>query len=196
MSDRRWLRWLTAGLAAVVAAGFLAALTIVVMLFQPFRIPSESMQPALEVGDRIVVRRGGDFDLGDIVVLHPPADALDGGCGVLRPADAMCARPAPDFAEVSFVQRVVAGPGDRVALRGGRLVRNGRPLPERYAVGCSGATTCDFPRTVTVPRGHYLTLGDNRGQSSDSRFWGPVPRRAILGPVVLRYWPPARVGSP
>jgi signal peptidase I len=95
----------------------------------------------------------------------------------------MCARPKGPAADVSIIKRVVAGPGDRVGMRGGVVVRDGEPADEPYVAGCGGVEACNFPRPISVPEGHYLMLGDNRGASDDSRFWGPVPVEWIEGRV-------------
>jgi signal peptidase I len=102
----------------------------------------------------------------------------------------MCPRAVPEEIEdLSFVKRVVAGPGDRVALRGGRVVRNGKPVTETYIRPCvADEDACDFPVAVTVPDGQWFMLGDNRPASDDSRFWGPVPEDWIVGTKILTYW--------
>lgn len=83
---------------------------------------------------------------------------------------------------MKFVKRVVGLPGDRITLRDGRVVRNGRQMREPFIEACRGiGSSCDFPRALTVPAGMYYVLGDNRGESDDSRFWGAVPRDAIVG---------------
>jgi signal peptidase I len=68
-------------------------------------------------------------------------------------------------------------------MRGGHVIRNGRRVAEPYIQACGGGEGCDFPRPVVVPAGEYVMLGDNRGASDDSRFWGPVPRGWVLGQV-------------
>ena len=159
-----------------------------------FRVPSPAMAPTIEEGDRIITTPASDPALGDIVVLHPPVEAEQGvGCGA---AQALCARPGSAPAEVSFVKRVVARGGDRLMMVDGRLVRNGQPQREPYVRTDGCRSFCDFPREITVPRGHLYVLGDNRGASDDSRFWGPVPVEWVIGKVRLRYWPPGRVGTP
>ena len=84
---------------------------------------------------------------------------------------------------MSFIERVVAGPGDRIVLHEGRVERDGELADEPYIADCGGFEGCNFPRPITVPDGHYFMLGDNRGASDDSRFWGPVPLEWILGRV-------------
>ena len=68
------------------------------------------------------------------------------------------------------------------------MIRNGKPVEEPYARRCSGEA-CDFPRAITVPRGQLYVLGDNRGESDDSRFWGPIRDGWVTGRVIARYWP-------
>jgi signal peptidase I len=87
-------------------------------------------------------------------------------------------------ATVAFLKRIVAGPGDRVAIRAGRVIRNGKPTRESFVTPCHGrAAGCDLPRSLTVAAGRYYVLGDDRGASDDSRFWGPVRAKAIVGRV-------------
>jgi signal peptidase I len=182
----------------VVALGL--ALGIQAFLVKPYRIPSESMVPTLQVGQRVLVNRIGarfsDPSVGDIVVFHPPAGAeQDNTCGGgTPPAGQVCDDPTPQRADVNFIKRIVAGPGDRISIRGGHVILNGKRQKESYIAPCGGGEGCDFPKTVTVPAGHYFMMGDNRGSSDDSRFWGPVPRKWIIGEAFATYWPPRRIG--
>jgi len=185
-------------LIVVVALGL--ALGIQAFLVKPYRIPSESMVPTLQVGQRVLVNRVsgrlGDPDVGDIVVFHPPEGAeQDNMCGEGQPPEgAACDKPTPERADVNFIKRVVAGPGDRISIRNGRVILNGKPQKESFIAPCGGGEGCDFPRTITIPADHYFMMGDNRGSSDDSRFWGPVPRKWIIGPAFATYWPPKRIG--
>ena len=177
-------------LFALFAAGGLIAVAVVVFVLVGglYRAPSQSMEPTIQVGDRFAVLNVGEPEVGDIVVLHPPRGAerragqMCGGGA--PPVGAMCARPAGGEAEVTFVKRVVAEGGDEIALRDGKLIRNGKPETTDGPQACEDVETCSFPRPITVPEGHLFMLGDNRGASDDSRFWGPVPEDWVVG----RYW--------
>ena len=150
-----------------------------------YRAPSESMAPTLNVGARFTVLKFGAPGVGDVVVVNAPAGAESGQmCGSgAPPAGQMCDSPTPEKAAVKLVKRVVAVGGDRISLRGGKVIRNGRRETTAGPRACDG-DGCEFPREITVPKGHLFLLGDNRGASDDSRFWGPVPEDWVIG----RYW--------
>jgi signal peptidase I len=187
-------------LILIVAVALGLALGIQAFLVKPYRIPSESMVPTLEIGQRVLVNRiGARFtspDVGDVVVFHPPAGAEEGNvCGSGQPPPGQpCDRPTDERADVNFIKRVVAGPGDRLLIRDGHVVLNGKEQPEEFAEDCGGTEGCDFPTEITIPAGHYFMMGDNRGSSDDSRFWGPVPEEWIIGEAFATYWPPKRIG--
>lgn len=173
-------------------------------LVKPFRIPSESMVPTLQVGDRVLVNRladrWSDPQVGQVVVFYPPAGAemSPTRCGNSEEGFStakVCGRPAGDpVKQMPYIKRVVAVGGDTVAVRGGRLIRNGKAVQERYAQLCpDGPAFCDFPEPVKVPAGHLFMMGDNRGHSNDSRFWGPVPRSYVIGRAAVNFWPVPRV---
>ena len=187
-------------LVLIVAVALGLALAIQAFLVKPYRIPSESMVPTLEIGQRVLVNRIGarfsDPHVGDIVVFHPPAGAeRSNECGGgPPPAGQVCITPTKERADVNFIKRVVAGPGDRIAVRGGHVILNGKRQSESFTEPCGGGEACDLPKEVTVPADHYFMMGDNRGSSDDSRFWGPVPRDWIIGEAFATYWPPKRIG--
>jgi len=136
-----------------------------------FRIPSASMEPTLMVGDRIWARRMASYSRGDVVVFRPPD------------------RPGEDY-----VKRVAGLPGESLRLRAGRLFINGKGVPEPWAVfGPRGGVSHDFG-PVKVPPDSYFVLGDNRDNSRDSRYFGPVARKAVFGKAYKRYWPLGRTG--
>ncbi len=185
-------------LAVIVVVALVLALVIQAVLVKPYRIPSESMEPTLDVGQRVLVNRlghrFGDPSIGDILVFHPPAGSDTNQCGAPVQQGQPCGRPTPERSDVNFIKRVVAGPGDTIAIRNGRVVRNGKLQKERYVRPCAGGEQCNFPVPVKVPPGHWFMMGDNRGSSDDSRFWGPVPKKWIIGGAFATYWPPRRIG--
>ncbi len=183
-----------AGTVIVVAAlifPLVGAEVLKALVVKPYRAPSETMAPTIEVGDRFFVDRLsyrlGDPSVGDIVVFHAPAGAESGRCGAPVQVGQACTRPTSERSDVDFVQRIVAGPGDRVALRDGRVLLDGK-LQDQPFVGRCEEDICDLPRPVTVPADHWFVLGDNRAASSDSRMWGPVPERWLVGKQLLTYW--------
>jgi signal peptidase I len=189
-------------LVLIVATALGLALLIQAFLVKPYRIPSESMEPTLDVGQRVLVNRiGNRFStptVGEIMVFHPPEGwKLATKCGNPRQGEghaAACARPSPQRSGDNFIKRVVALPGDRISIRNGHVVRNGRVERDAYIRPCQAGAECDFPQSITIPPGHYFMMGDNRGSSDDSRFWGPVPKGWIVGGAFATYWPPGRVG--
>jgi signal peptidase I len=153
-----------------------------------FRIPSEGMSPTLKLGQIVTADlaayRGRDPEIGDIVVFNPPSGAQDGQCGMSVPSGAACPRPVDERDDtVKFIKRVVAGPGDKLKLVHGHVILSGKRQAEPFARRCGRLGDCDFPVEITIPRGHYFMLGDNRGSSDDSRFWGPVPKRWIIARI-------------
>jgi signal peptidase I len=186
-------------LILIVAVALGLALGIQAFLVKPYRIPSESMVPTLQIGQRVLVNRiGHSFDkpqVGDVVVFHPPLGAdTDNRCGVTPPNNAPCPKPVAQKAKVNFIKRVVAGPGDRLKIIHGHVYRNGKLAKEPFARPCGVGDGCDYPTEITIPAGHYFMMGDNRGSSDDSRFWGPVPDKWIIGGAFATYWPPRRIG--
>ena len=189
-------------LVLIVGTALGLALLIQAFLVKPYRIPSESMEPTLDVGQRVLVNRiGNRFStpkVGEIMVFHPPEGwKLATKCGDPRQGEghaAACARPSPQRSTDNFIKRVVALPGDRVSIRNGHVIRNGRTQQDSYIRSCQAGAECDFPQSITIPPGHYFMMGDNRGSSDDSRFWGPVPKGWIVGGAFATYWPPGRIG--
>jgi signal peptidase I len=183
----------------IVAVALGLALGIQAFLVKPYRIPSESMVPTLQIGQRVLVNRignnFGDPAIGDVTVFHPPAGAENGKeCGAPREPDQPCPRPTADKADVNFIKRIVAGPGDKITIEDGHVVRNGKRQSEPFIRPCGGGEGCDLSTPITIPKGYYFMMGDNRGASDDSRFWGPIPRDWIIGNAFATYWPPKRIG--
>ncbi len=187
-------------LVVIVAVALGLALGIQAFLVKPYRIPSESMYPTLEINQRVLVNRiGNNFSepkIGEIMVFHPPQGAVGGAaqCGVQVSESQLCPKPTADKADVNFIKRVVGGPGDRIQVRDGKVIRNGRPTKEPFAQPCQTGASCDFAGEITIPEDHWYMMGDNRGASDDSRFWGPVPREWFIGGAFATYWPPNKIG--
>jgi signal peptidase I len=161
-----------------------------------YTVPSPSMLPTFNVGQKIQVARiSGPPAVGEIVIFNPPSGELQGsprppGCGDRHQGPGhsqACSKPSGRKGRVLAIKRVVAGPGDRVSIVKGRVIRNGSPENDAaFHNSCQNqsAIACDFPQPIVIPAGMYYLLGDNRGESDDSRFWGPVPRAWILAKVV------------
>jgi signal peptidase I len=189
-------------LVVIVAVALGLALGIQAFLVKPYRIPSESMVPTLHVGQRVLVNRIGnrfaDPKIGEVVVFHPPKGSDTDTCGDgNRKQGQACDRPTRQRADVNFIKRVVAGPGDTLYVKGGHAYVNGKREKDSYISGtCNGqdGRGCNFTTPITIPPNHWFMMGDNRGESDDSRFWGPVPRGWIIGGAFATYWPPKRIG--
>ena len=153
-------------LLAIVALAVARPLAV-----ETFGITTGSMLPNLRPGDHVVVDRlTYDFDdvrRGDVIAFEDPV--------------------SPD---VVLIKRVVALPGDTIALRAGTLLVNGEKQREPYLPHRSAG---DFYGPTIVPAGHLFVLGDNRARSVDSRFLGPIPADDLFGRVVARAWPPGRL---
>ncbi|HTU30270.1 MAG TPA: signal peptidase I [Solirubrobacteraceae bacterium] len=193
-------------LVVTVAIAIALAFLIQAFVVKPYRIPSVSMVPTLKVGQRILVNRLSTHPkLGDVVVFHPPAGATpadpqtQANCG--NPSQGYgksqpCATPTKAESSQTFVKRVVGLPGDTLRISGGHVWRNGKEETGRYIQSCTeGAGQCTFSKTIKVPAGMYYMMGDNRGLSDDSRFWGPVPQKWIIGVAFFTYWPIDRIGT-
>jgi len=127
-----------------------------------------SMEPNFESGQRLIVNKiVYKFDgikRGDVVILHPPSDA-----------------------NVEYIKRVIALPGETVEIRNGFVYINGEPLDEPYISDAPNYTV----RKLVVPQECCYVLGDNRNNSNDSHIWGPLPEHNIIGKVWLSVWPPS-----
>jgi signal peptidase I len=184
-------------IVATVALALVLAESVQAAVVKPFVIPSGSMEPTLLPGQRVLVNRlaydfGGTPQRGDIVVFHPPSSLT---CKINVPLTEPCPVSLATHAGDYFVKRVIGLPGDTLSIKDGHPVINGRELThEPYITPCSDSTSCNMPHTIVIPRGEYYMLGDNRGDSDDSRYWGPVPLSWIIGEVFATYWPLDRIG--
>jgi signal peptidase I len=174
--------------AILIGSALVIALLIKTFLFQAFYIPSESMRPTLNVGDRVLVNklsyRVHDVNRGDIVVFETPPNAKDAN-GKIK----------------DLVKRVVALPGETLETRDGIVYINGRQLEEPYirngvktCAPNSSAQTCANIEPLTVPSDDVFVMGDNRTASKDSRSFGAITENSIIGRVFVRIWPVTDLG--
>jgi signal peptidase I len=188
-------------LVATVAVAVGLAFLIQAFVVKPYRIPSGSMEPTLHVGQRILAFRLSTHPgVGDIVVFHPPtgADVQPATCGARQPGGQACDAPTSGESSQTFIKRVVGVAGDHLKIVNGHVFRNGVRENDSYIAPCApqeGGQGCNFRKTIVVPAGKYYMMGDNRGDSDDSRYWGPVPQKWIIGEAFFTYWPPDRIGT-
>ncbi len=162
----------------------LVAVLLRAFVVQTFFIPSGSMEPTLQIGDRILVNKLSyhlhGVDRGDIVVFS-------------RPPTENCGGPEVN----DLVKRVIGLPGDVISLSNGYVYIDGKRLDESWLPGSEQGVTVAGPtgnssnlaRPYRVPADNYFVMGDNRTDSCDSRYWGPINRSLIVGKVELRVWP-------
>jgi signal peptidase I len=192
-------------LVVTVAVAIGLALLLQAFVVKPYKIPTGSMLPTLALRQRILVYRLDTHPgIGDVVVFHPPhggdlgsgqcASSQEGfgadGSALARPCD----RPLASESAQTFVKRVVGLPGDLLRIVDGHVIRNGKREADAYISACGEAAECTFPKSIRVPAGDYYMMGDNRGDSDDSRYWGPVAQRYIIGVAFFTYWPLGRIG--
>jgi signal peptidase I len=188
-------------LIVTVAVAVGLALLIQAFIVKPYRIPSGSMEPTLTIGQRVLANRLIDHpSVGDVVVFHPPAgaDPANAQCGDPNEGTGhpqACDQPTPAQSSQTFIKRVVAGPGDTIKIINGHAIVNGVREKDPYINQCGTGSQCNFPKAIKVPPGDYFMMGDNRGFSDDSRFWGPVPDKWVIGVAFFTYWPPDRIGT-
>ena len=162
-----------------------------IFVFQAFKIPSPSMEDNLKVGDHIIVNKfifGAGTDFSGLLPLRP-----------IRRGDIIVFR-YPKQPDTDFVKRVIGLPGDLVEIHDKRVFINGRELDEPYVVHDDVQIyppndalpdpyrSRDQLKPYLVPPDHYFAMGDNRDRSSDSRYWGTVPRSMITGRPFMVYW--------
>lgn len=174
-STRNLVEWV-----AVIVGAVIVALLIKTFVVQAFRIPSESMVPTLEVGDRVLVNKlsydAHDLNRGDVVVFDRPPGL-----------------PAGPNDPTELIKRVIGLPGDTVVARDGDIYVDDQRLEEPYLADEGGTYGLDEP--VTVPEGQVWVMGDNRAHSEDSRAFGPIDTDTIVGRAFMIMWPPGRIGA-
>jgi signal peptidase I len=160
---------------------------------QAYYIPSESMEPQLDVGDRVIVSKLAydlhDPNRGDIIVFSSPEPSTKRGdnpvVGFLKDVAEGVGVKAPD--DDVLIKRVIGLPGETVEGKGGHVFINGQQLVEPYLP--KGVATEDFPAT-TVPAGALWVMGDNRTNSRDSHIFGAIRESSVLGRAIWKVWPP------
>lgn len=165
--------------AAVIGCGVLIALTAQAFLVQAFWIPSPSMAPTLEVGDRVLVNklsyRTHDVNHGDLVVFERPPEASNGAENEIK----------------DLIKRVIAVGGDTLEGRDGDVYVNGERIDEPYLV--EGTPTDNLPYKE-IPEGEVFVMGDNRTNSEDSRVFGPIDEDTIIGRAFIKVLPLSDLG--
>jgi signal peptidase I len=216
----------------IVIAALVFAFLIQWLLVKPYKIPSPSMVPTLETGQRVLVNRiegrFGTPERFDVVVFHPPPGADEQLCGIdpgefFGPTPQQVYIGVPDLQDLptetdaeymacpvanqgaqkqAFIKRVIGLPGDSIKIIKGHAYINGKMLDEPYInkqQSCedpaSFTMSCTFSREFVIPPGMYFMMGDNRNNSDDSRFWGPIPKSSMVGEAFATYWPISRIGG-
>ncbi len=181
-------RWIIE-LAGVVVVAVVVAFLLRTFVIATYSIPSGSMEPTLQVGDRIVVNKLSydlhGVDRGNIVVFSTP------------PKEDCAGPPVADL-----VKRVIGLPGETISLSGGNVFINGHLLAETWLPASEQGRTYPGPspagyslhQPYRIPNGDVYVMGDNRTLSCDSRYWGPIHESTIVGKVDLRIWPLSRLG--
>jgi signal peptidase I len=164
---------------AVLVVAVLAALLLRTFVIQPYFIPSGSMEPTLEIGDKVLVDKLSyhlhSVHRGDVIVFKRPPNYTDPGVKDL-------------------IKRVIGLPGETISAQGGQVYINGKLLPEPW-LPKEYAYTANFG-PVHIPAGDYFVMGDHRGDSDDSRFGlGPISGKLIVGRAFLIVWPIGHIGT-
>jgi signal peptidase I len=198
--DSAWRRFIGSTPFLILVA-LAVAILVKTFVIQAFYIPSESMVPTLEVGDRVFVSKfmfdGGDIARGDVIVFENPNGGelpdrsgissvlhwLGEGIGLAQPENE------------DFIKRVIALPGETIEIRHDVVYIDGKPLDEPYLTQAARDSTGDYP-LHTVPDDALFVMGDNRANSADSRYGlGFVPLEKVIGKAFVVIWPPSHMGG-
>lgn len=163
----------------ILVIALILALLVRTYVAEPRFIPSDSMVPTLEIGDRLVVEkvsyRFHEPEFGDIVVFDPPPQLQEQGYSK----------------DQAFIKRIIGKPGQTVEVKNGRVFLDNQPLQESYIAEAPKYTL----KPVQIPEGNFFVMGDNRNNSNDSHVWGFLPQENILGKAWFRFYPFDRVGK-
>jgi signal peptidase I len=189
-STRSVIEWI-----AVIGGALVVALVIKTFLIQAFYIPSGSMEPTLDIGDRVLVNklsyRLHDVNRGDLVVFE--ANEGEGDCG--QPVSESAAASEAESGIKDLIKRVIGLPGDTIDIRDNHVLINDHILEEPYIaddVVTQPTGNVEFP--FEVPEGCVFVMGDNRTDSRDSRIFGPIDQDTIVGRAFVRVWPLTDLG--
>jgi signal peptidase I len=163
----------------ILAIALVIAIFLRIFIAEPRFIPSNSMEPTLHVGDRLLVDKVSTRlhppHMGDIIVFQPPPQLQEYGYR----------------GDQAFIKRVIATPGETVTVTDHQVWVDGAPLQERYTL-----EPPDYLMgSITVPPGGLFVMGDNRNDSNDSHVWGILPQDNVIGIARFRFWPLSRAGS-
>ena len=185
----------------LILVALFVAILVKTFVIQAFYIPSESMVPTLEVGDRVFVSKflfdGGDVARGDVIVFENPnpSEVPDRGVvgGFLHWLGEGIGFAQPENED--FIKRVIALPGETIEIHNHTVFIDGEPLAEPYLTREAKQAMADY-QPHTVPPGELFVMGDNRGNSADSRFaLGTVPFDEVIGKAFVIIWPPSHLGG-
>jgi signal peptidase I len=161
-----------------IAIALLCVFLIRTFLAEPRYIPSDSMLPTLETGDRVVVEKVSYHfhppTMGDVIVFNPPSLLQDYGY----------------LPKQAFIKRVMATGGHHISVHDDQVYRDDEPLTEPYIAIPPHYEMSDR----TIPDHRLFVMGDNRNNSNDSHIWGELPEGNVIGRAVFRFWPPQRIG--
>ncbi len=186
-------------LPLLVGIALLVAVIIKTFLFQAFYIPSSSMEDTLQINDRVLVNKVvykiGDISRGDVIVLDDPRPGFE-----QAPEDAFASATRNLLESVGlstpqseFIKRVIGLPGDVIRASDGELLVNGVVQVEPYRKHPEQPIPDFGP--IIVPDGKLFVMGDNRSESQDSRYFGPIPMEDVVGQAFVIIWPPSRWGG-
>jgi signal peptidase I len=174
---KAWERW--GENIKILTIALLLAVTVRTFIAEPRFIPSESMFPTLNTGDRLVVEKISYYShlpqRGDVVVFAPPSQLQEQGYQI----------------DQAFIKRVIGLPGDRVAVADGKVSVNNVVLNESYIAESPNY----IMHPVIVPRDNLFVMGDNRNNSNDSHIWGFLPKSNVIGRACFRFWPIETFGA-